>query len=113
MGQKRGNRNMHILPMEFLISIGTGCQQWFSKIFISLLVILQIILINLCEILLQCKCSSVLICPFTSKIFVYFYDSYFVQETGKRRQIKLILPIVLSIGHRIYNTFWKSNNCIK
>lgn len=51
---------MHILPIAFLIGIGTGCQQWFSKIFIFLLVILQIILINLCEILLQCKCSSVL-----------------------------------------------------
>lgn len=107
---------MHIPPTEFLIGIGTGCQQRFSKMFIFLLVILQIILINLCEILLQCNGSSVLICHFTCIILVYFYYSYFdyfVQETGKRRPIKLILPIVLSIGHRIHKTFWKSNNCIK
>lgn len=116
MGQKRGNSNMRILPTEFLIGIGTGCQQWFSKIFIFLLVILHIILVNLCEALLQCKCSSALICHFTFIILVYFcYNilTILFKKICKRRLIKVILLRVLSIGHRIYNKVYRSSNCIK
>lgn len=116
MRQKKENRNMYFLPIEFSIGIGTGWRHCFSKIFSFLLVILPIILINLHEVLLQCKCSRVLI------YHLYLYNIYFcssrfnysVQETGKRRRpIKLVFPILLSIGHRIYNTIWKSSNSIK